>query len=675
MKTLNVPPFLAIESEMGDLMRQYNWSETMLGAPDTWPQDLKTKLNTIMGSAFPMFLFWGEELTCFYNDAFRPGLGMDGKHPALGKKGAEVWREIWDFIGPLIQEVMTTGKPVWFEDQLVPFYRNGKIEDIYWTFSYSAVTNDQNEIAGVLVICTETTEKVNLLKKLEESNKLYSFAVDASELATWDLDPATNKFLANNRLKEWFGLETNEDIELEVAMSAVAEKDRERVLEAILRALEWESGGTYDMEYTIVNIRTGQERIIKARGKATFNEQQKPYRFNGTLQDITAEVLAREQNQKLSVLVENSVDLMAILKLDGKNSYINKAGREILGLDEDADVTQIPISDFHTPEQLAYVEAEILPGVMNNGKWAGEFAIRNGKTGELIPLYNNCHRIDNERTGEPIGVGTVMRDIRPEVYARQRLEEQVRLRTKELTRLNEQLERKNKELASFAFVSSHDLQEPLRKINTFISRIEYGNDESLSEKNQGYFKKIKDSVRRMQTLINDLLSFSKTSTTEGQFVETDMNQVLLDVDKELQHKIQAAGGKLVHEPLPRLRVIPFQVHQLFTNLIANAVKFAQADVPLEINIKCERTSRNLPRHIPRGNQYYHISVQDNGIGFDPQYQEKIFEVFQRLHDRDTYEGTGIGLSICKKIMENHYGHIVAEGEPNKGACFHLYFPV
>jgi PAS domain S-box-containing protein len=671
---LNVPPFLATNGEMGNLMRSHKWSESILGTPDTWPQSLKAKLNTIMSSAFPMFLFWGEDLTCFYNDAFRPSLGIDGKHPALGKKGKDVWSDIWEFIGPLIEQVMTTGKPVWFEDQLVPFYRNGKTEDIYWTFSYSAVTNDLNEINGVFVICTETTEKVNLLKKLEESHNLYSFAIDASELGTWDLNPRTNKFLANARLKEWFGLGPDEEVELPLAINAMVEKDRERVFAAIQRALEWSSGGHYDIEYTIVNSKTGQERIVKAKGKASFNEQHQAHRFNGTLQDITAEVLTREENQKLAILVENSVDLMAILKLDGKNSYINKAGKAILGIDEDADVTQIPISDFHTPEQFAFVASELIPSVMSKGKWAGEFSIRNAKTGEIIPLYNNCHRIDNERTGEPIAVGTVMRDIRSELNARQRLEEEVSERTKELMKLNEQLERKNKDLASFAFVSSHDLQEPLRKINTFISRIGEDDNDLFSEKNADYFNRIKSSASRMQTLINDLLSFSKTSTSEGQFVPTDLNLVLAEVSRDFQYKLKTVQSSLDFGALPTINLIPFQIQQLFNNLIGNSIKFARTGVPLKITVKSELTSEGLPETLQNGDKYFRVTFEDNGIGFDPQYRDRIFEVFQRLHGRDAYEGSGIGLSICKRIMENHNGFITAEGMPDNGARFQLYFP-
>jgi signal transduction histidine kinase len=161
--------FLSGGGEMGRLTREYDWSRTSIGRIDQWPKSLQMTLGILLHSAFPMFLFWGKDLICFYNDAYRPSFGEHGKHPAVGKKGKEVWPEIWGFIGPLIEKVMTTGEPVWFEDQLVPIFRNGKIEDVWWTFSYSAVYGDDETISGVFVTCTETTQKVLIHEKLVEN--------------------------------------------------------------------------------------------------------------------------------------------------------------------------------------------------------------------------------------------------------------------------------------------------------------------------------------------------------------------------------------------------------------------------------------------------------------------------------------------------------------------------
>ncbi len=166
--------FLKGEGEMHLLTRQKNWSSTVVGHPQTWPQSLKTTLGIILNSKFPMFLWWGPELICFYNDAYRPSLGLEGKHPLiLGMPAHEAWEEIWDVIFPLITQVLQGGEAIWSEDQLIPIYRNRQLEDVYWTFSYSPVHDESNKVAGVLVTCTETTEKVNTIRKVEENKQRF----------------------------------------------------------------------------------------------------------------------------------------------------------------------------------------------------------------------------------------------------------------------------------------------------------------------------------------------------------------------------------------------------------------------------------------------------------------------------------------------------------------------
>ena len=175
--------FLKDGGQMAELIRVMDWEKTSLGQIGNWPLSLRTTLAIILHSSHPMFLFWGDELICFYNDAYRPSLGIEGKHPAIGKKGKEVWPEIWDFIGPLIDQVITTAKPVSYSDQLVPFYRNGGMEDIYWTFCYSAAYDDDGKVNGVLVTCTETTETVLTKKGLQESEHRLRSMIDQAPVS------------------------------------------------------------------------------------------------------------------------------------------------------------------------------------------------------------------------------------------------------------------------------------------------------------------------------------------------------------------------------------------------------------------------------------------------------------------------------------------------------------
>ncbi len=196
---------------MGKIIREFNWSETALGSPDKWPGSLTSTLSLCLNSAFPMLVFWGPEMITFYNDAFRPSLGIEGKHPGIGKKGEEMWADIWHIINPLFEKVKATGEPIWFEDQLVPFYRNGKTEDIYWTFSYSPIYNEEGRIHGIFVTCTETTEKVRQAKHLEENREHLRNIILKAPVAMCLLQgPEYVVEIANNKILEIWGKTADE---------------------------------------------------------------------------------------------------------------------------------------------------------------------------------------------------------------------------------------------------------------------------------------------------------------------------------------------------------------------------------------------------------------------------------------------------------------------------------
>ncbi len=178
-------------------------------------------------------------------------------------------------------------------------------------------------------------------------------------------------------------------------------------------------------------------------------------------------------------------------------------------------------------------------------------------------------------------------------------------------------------------------------------------------------------------LIHDLLEFSRTNTSDKHFEQTDLNQVLTKVTEDLSELIAEKGAEVNWSALPQLPLISFQIEQLFGNLISNSIKFAKPGEKPVVNITCEKVNWNeVPATaLDVAPSYYHITVADNGIGFKPEYSERIFMLFQRLHGRDAYDGTGIGLAICKKIMDNHHGFIAATSEPGEGATFHIYLPI
>jgi light-regulated signal transduction histidine kinase (bacteriophytochrome) len=232
----------------------------------------------------------------------------------------------------------------------------------------------------------------------------------------------------------------------------------------------------------------------------------------------------------------------------------------------------------------------------------------------------------------------------------------------------------NHDLISFTYVSSHDLQEPLRKIQNFVLRIVTEEEKNLSEKGKSYFTRISKIAERMQDLIEDLLTYSRTKSTEHEFIEVDLSELVADVLNDFEDVIKAKQAKISVSGMGTIKIIPFQIRQLFLNIIGNSFKFSKENVPAEISITGSISLGSELNYdkLQSDKKYMHVVISDNGIGFDTQYKNKIFEVFQRLHSFEEYHGTGIGLAICKRIVENHQGFIMADGHLNIGASVDFY---
>ncbi len=255
-------------------------------------------------------------------------------------------------------------------------------------------------------------------------------------------------------------------------------------------------------------------------------------------------------------------------------------------------------------------------------------------------------------------------------------QEELKIKAIELHEKNIELESANKDLTSFTYVSSHDLQEPLRKIQSFVSCLLQDEEKNLSATGKGYFKRMQLTAKRMQQLIDDLLIYSRTKSTDRDFEKTDLKVIISDVQTDFEESIAQKQTVINVTGLGYASIIRFQFCQLFHNLISNSLKFSKPGKKVRIAIKSEMIKMSVPGQPKSSLQtdYCHITYTDNGIGFDPQYNTRIFEVFQRLHSQEEFNGTGIGLAICKRIIENHKGVITATGKINKGAKFDIYIP-
>jgi light-regulated signal transduction histidine kinase (bacteriophytochrome) len=246
----------------------------------------------------------------------------------------------------------------------------------------------------------------------------------------------------------------------------------------------------------------------------------------------------------------------------------------------------------------------------------------------------------------------------------------------ELKSYSARLERSNLELQDFASVASHDLQEPLRKVQAFSDRLRSKYRESLDEQGRDYLERIQGAAGRMQTLINDLLTYARVTTKAQPFVPTDLGVATRDVVADLEVRIEQVRGTVQVGDLPTVDADPVQVRQLMQNLIGNALKYHRPEVPpvVKVYLRPVPATRPAPGDPPQ-RELCEIAVEDNGIGFDEAYTDRIFTIFQRLHGRNEYEGTGVGLAVCRKISERHGGAITAKSTPGEGSTFLVTLPV
>ena len=289
--------------------------------------------------------------------------------------------------------------------------------------------------------------------------------------------------------------------------------------------------------------------------------------------------------------------------------------------------------------------------------------------------------MDNKIKTDELGIAT--KELVFQNEEREKRAAELLIANEELAFQNEEKEKRaaeliiaNKELLAFTYISSHDLQEPLRKIQTFVSIIVENENKNLSDNGKYAFQRIQLAAGRMQQLIEDLLSFSRISSTDHQFEKTELRIIIEDIKTELKDTIEEKNASIETTELCSANIIAFQFRQLMYNLVSNALKFSRSGIPSHIIIKGKivKGSKLNNAKLSPDKKYCHITVSDNGIGFEPHFSERIFEVFQKLHGKEQYAGTGIGLAIVKKIVDNHHAFITATSQLNEGATFDIYIP-
>jgi two-component system CheB/CheR fusion protein len=440
-------------------------------------------------------------------------------------------------------------------------------------------------------------------------------------------------------------------------------------------------GGALDAashEFKLISKKMG-EHILSIKGQKIIRGETSEELLLVILEDITErknyEKLLSAQVEYARLVLNSSPMITSTASADGYVTYSNKFFLDYAGLTLEQAVSQGWGAVTH-PDQDEEITKAWMQAVAHVSEFKMEMLL---KRHDGMYRWHLSHALpirDNE--GVLTSWVCTSADIHDQKMFSQELERQIAERTQVLKDTNHQLEHSNKNLEQFAFIASHDLQEPLRKIQTFVGILLDNFKDQLQKDGQNLLDKIQAATKRLSALIHDVLRFSRISRFENGFVMTDMNRILADVIADFSLLIEEKRVEIKADVLPTAELIPIQINQLFYNLLSNALKFSKADERPFITI----TSRKLllvealkyPELNPKIN-YFEIVVADNGIGFEEDYKEKIFEIFQRLHNQSEYTGTGMGLALCKRIVLNHNGLIFAESKTGIGSLFRIILPL
>jgi PAS domain S-box-containing protein len=418
-------------------------------------------------------------------------------------------------------------------------------------------------------------------------------------------------------------------------------------------------GSRFPALVSITALRDAQDAIIGYLLIGTDNTA----RHEAEEERKTLDQRLRDQQFYTRSLIESNIDALMATDPRGVITDVNKQTEALTGSTRD-ELIGAPFKNYFTDPGQA--EAGI-HRVLNEGKVTNyELTARARDGNETVVSYNASTFYDRDRRLQ--GVFAAARDITD----RKRTEEQLKL-------YSDKLERSNRELQDFAQIASHDLQEPLRKILAFGDRLKAKAGESLDEECQDYLQRMFSAAARMQTLITDLMTFSRVETKGQSFAPIDLGVIAREVSADLETLIEQTGGRVEIEELPTMDADPLQMRQLLQNLIGNSLKYYRAGVPPVVRIYSQKLDEPRAASMTKDGalpgQLTQIMVNDNGIGFDEKYLDRIFTMFQRLHKKGEYEGTGVGLAICRKIVDRHGGTITARSTPGEGTTFVVTMPV
>lgn len=701
---------------MRALCRAMDWAATPLGPVEGWSQSLRTIVSTLLSSQHPMFLWWGADLIQIYNDGYRPSLGTGGRHPrALGMGGQEFWTEIWDIIGPQIDAVMTRGEATWHEDALVAIERNGRLEEVYWTYGYSPVRDDDGSIGGTLVVCQETTGRVIAERRQRTLHRLAVLGPEETAAATaadatrilaaapqdtpfalcflWDDDgggptlahatlPPGSELLAPDRWALEPAMESDRlqrvDLEDEAALDGVGPWP-EAPTSAVVVPLR-HAGGDPGMGALVLGLSPrlpwdyAYEGFVRAAASG----------LAGHLADRRAEadraqlVRALElERSRLSDLFRKAPSFLAVLR--GPQHVFERANDAYYELIGRRDIIGKPVAEA-LPEVRGQGFVEILEEVLVTGTpYVGrEVSVQLARGGEGPPeerfvdfIYQPLTEADGTRSGI-IAHGS---DVTEHVHARREIERLL----KEAESAQDAAEEANQAKSRFLANMSHEIRTPINAIIGYSGLLEEGVHGPLNEGQEAYLDRIKSSSTHLLGLVNEVLDLSKIEAG-GMSVGRRRVPVRTTAQEALDLVLPQARAKAIQFPR-ELRCEPEdaaysgdpdRTRQILVNLLSNAVKFTGREGRIEARSRVH-TDPPPDTALEGAGPWIAVAIEDTGVGMAAEELSRIFEPFVQVDDTHTRQGgTGLGLTISRKLARLMGGDLTVRSRPGEGSSFTLW---
>jgi PAS domain S-box-containing protein len=676
--------FLAGGGEMGALTRAYDWSASPLGPSENWPQSLRTAVRILLNSNHPMFIWWGSDLIQFYNDAYRRTMGPERHPSALGQRGRECWAEIWPMIGPQIDQVMSGGGATWHEKQLVPVTRYGKLEQVYWTYSYSPIDEDDG-IGGVLVVCQDVTADVVAAEALREREAELARVQQLGRIGGLEVDLTTG--FRNRRSPEYLlihGLppgaanETHEDW-----VRRIHPEDREATEKKFREAVAADVR-EYSVQYRIIRPSDGEVRWISVKATVERDENGKAIRLVGAHSDVTEQVVAdlalRQSEEQYRRLADQLAELNATLaqRVEEKTrerDRIWNVSQDLL-LVSDRDGVWRTVNPAWT-RTLGWTEAELLN---RTSEWlehpddAGTMRTHVKKPGEhetTVKFESRFrHKDGSYRWLSWTGVSdrdhhyAVARDVTAEKAAAERLRA-----AEEALRQSQKMEAVGQLTGGIAHDFNNLLTGIVGSLDLLQTRLNQGRTDNVAR----YINAAMTSANRAAALTHRLLAFARRQPLIPKSV--DANALVVSLEDLLRRSIgEGIDLQIVAmDDLWGTLCDPNQLESALLNLAINA-RDAMPDggrlVIATANARFDNVTADTPALSP--GEYICISVTDSGVGMSAEVAARAFDPF--FTTKPIGQGTGLGLSMIYGFARQSNGHVTIESRPGLGTSVRLYLP-